>query len=83
MRAMYLPFMDHLLQEIDKCLLVAQYRYVVQHITPRQMVNLPFSTAPTELSFSVMRSPKNFLFHDDDFMNLNFMNVHNTKRLYA
>ncbi len=39
-RAMYLPFMDHLLQELDTRLLVAQDRYVAQYIIPSQLTKL-------------------------------------------
>ena len=36
---MKLPFMDHLLQEMNTRLLVAQDRYVAQYITPKQLVH--------------------------------------------
>ena len=39
-RAMYLPFMDHLLQELDTRLLVAQDRYVAPYIIPSQLTKL-------------------------------------------
>ena len=39
-RAMYLPFVDHLLQEMNTRLLVAKHRYVVQYIIPKQLVHL-------------------------------------------
>ena len=40
MRAMHLPFLDHLLQEMDTRLLVAQNHYVNQYPTPRQQTHL-------------------------------------------
>ena len=39
-RAMYLPFVDHLLQEMNTRLLVAKHRYVAQYIIPKQLVHL-------------------------------------------
>ena len=39
-RAMCLPFVDHLLQEMDPSLFVVQIHYVVQYITPRQRLNM-------------------------------------------
>ena len=37
---MYLLFVDHLLQEIDTCLVVVLNQYLVQYLTPRQWMNL-------------------------------------------
>jgi len=39
-RAMYLPVVDHLLQEMNTRLLVAKDRYVAQNIMPKQLVHL-------------------------------------------
>ena len=38
--AMYLPFVDYLLQEMNTRLLVAKHRYMAQYIMPKQLVHL-------------------------------------------